>query len=358
MSSLQQIAFQEIGETKEKTEQCLHQLREWILGQPHLKNCCRKEASIRLDDPNCEEGTKILLRFLRNGKFDVQKSAHQIDSYLQMKWEFPHWYTGLGGRPGIGQEEGEGERYLELLDNGFIFVSPGRDRKGRKVLINIPRELDPSRHTSADIMKAVMSTIETLLIMDDETQIRGLSYIFYFKGLRFSQVLVWSPSDAAKMLTGCDSNLPIRHRAVVCSDTPFGMGIVIDFGKSFLRQELKSAIQVVSDTTKLRQASDGLFDDPEVLPSDIIGEKDGKYTAREMAGMWKKTVLNHKQQLGNLDELIVKKSGERTNSCADNLSENYSTGAKTEQDIILNSAGDASCSAASGRSWYNLWGSK
>ena len=100
MSSLQQIAFQEIGETKEKTEQCLHQLREWILGQPHLKNCCRKEASIRLDDPNCEVGTKIFLIFLRNGKFDVQKSAHQIDSYLQMKWEFPHWYTGLGGRPG------------------------------------------------------------------------------------------------------------------------------------------------------------------------------------------------------------------------------------------------------------------
>merc|ERR1711894_835892 len=66
-----------------------------------------------------------------------------------------------------------------------------------------------------------MSTLETLLIMDEDTQIRGLSYVFYFKSLKFSQVFIWSPTDAGKMLIGCDNNLPIRHRSVCVSDTHF-----------------------------------------------------------------------------------------------------------------------------------------
>ena len=237
---------------------------------------------MRLDDPNVIQGTKFLLR---------------------MKWEFPQWHTGL--------EPKEGERFLELLENGYIFVSPGKDKEGRKVLVNIAREVDPSRHSSSDIMKAVMSTLETLLIMDEETQIRGLSYVFYFKGMKFSQVFIWSPTEAAKMLTSNDANLPIRHRAVAISDTPFGMGIVIDFGKSFLRPELRTIMQVVPDAARLKKASDNLFNDPEILPSDIIGDE-GKYTAREMGTLWKQTVMEHRDHLKSLDELVIEKESTST----------------------------------------------
>mgnify|MGYP001343116175 FL=1 len=144
------------------------------------------------------------------------------------------------------------------------------------------------------------------LIMDEDTQIRGLSYVFYFKNLKFSQVFIWSPSDAGKMLLGCDNNLPIRHRNVIVSDTPFGMGVVIEFGKSFLREELRSAIQVVPDATKIKKASDGVFDCQDILPSEIIGDE-GKYTAREMAALWKDKVIEHGQHLKILDDLVVEK---------------------------------------------------
>ena len=295
-SDLMQIALEELGETDEKRNDSLCQFRELISQKPHLKGCCNKDAAMRLDDPNCPHGTRFLLRFLRTHKFDVEKALNQMESYLKMKWDCPQWHTEL--------EPKENERFLELLENGFIFVSPGRDKEGRKVLVVMNRQIDPTRHTSSDEMKAVMSTMETLLIMDEETQIRGLSYVFYFKNLKFSQVFIWSPTDAGKMLIGCDNNLPLRHRSVIVSDTPFGMGVVIDFGKSFLREELKSAIQVVGDASKIKKASNGVFDSPDILPSDIIGDE-GKYTAREMAAMWKEKVVKHGQHLRILDDLVI-----------------------------------------------------
>ena len=296
--SLMRFATDDLGETTEKREKCLSQMRELIFQKPHLKGCCNEKASMRLDDPRCIYGTRFLLRFLRLYKFDVEKALHQMESYLKMKWDFPQWHTEL--------EPKKDARFLELLENGFIFVSPGRDKEGRKVLVVMNKQIDPSRHTSTDEMKAVMSTLETLLIMDEETQIRGLSYIFYFKSLKFSQVFIWSPTDAGKMLIGCDNNLPIRHRSVCVSDTPFGMGVVIDFGKSFLREELKNAIQVVSNASQIKKVSNGVFDNPDILPSDIIGT-DGKYTAKEMAEMWKKEVIKHGQHLRILDDLVIER---------------------------------------------------
>ena len=299
---LMKVALDELAETDEMREESLSQMRALVSQKPYLKGCCNKNSSIRLDDPSCLHGTRFLLRFLRTHKFDLEKAINQMESYLTMKWENPQWYTGL--------EPKESERFLELLENGFIFVSPGRDTEGRKVLVIMNRHIDPSRHTSSDEMKAVMSTLETLLIMDEETQIRGLSYVFYFKNLKFSQVFIWSPSDAGKMLIGCDNNLPIRHRNVIATDTPFGMGVVIEFGKSFLREELKNAIHVVSDATKIKKSSNGVFDSPDILPSDIIGEE-GKYSAKEMAAMWKEEVIKHGQHLRVLDELEIDQQEEK-----------------------------------------------
>ena len=106
---------------------------------------------MRLDDPKCKHGTRFLLRFLRLHRFDEQKALAQMESYLKMKWEFPQWHTDL--------EPKEGKRFLELLENGFIFVSPGRDKMGRKVLVVMNRYIDPTRHSAADEMKAVMQAL-------------------------------------------------------------------------------------------------------------------------------------------------------------------------------------------------------
>ena len=78
-------------------------------------------------------------------------------------------------------------------------MAPGRDKLGRKVVVNLARECDASKYTSSDIMRAMMVTIETLFVMDEETQIKGLSYIFYCKGLTLAHTTLFSPIDMGKI---------------------------------------------------------------------------------------------------------------------------------------------------------------
>ena len=49
----------------------------------------------------------------------------------------------------------------------------------------------------------MMATIETLFVMDEETQIKGLSYIFYCKGLTLAHTTLFSPIDMGR----CSNNI-------------------------------------------------------------------------------------------------------------------------------------------------------
>ena len=64
---------------------------------------------------------------------------------------------------------------------GFSFVLPERDSQQRRVLFCHGRSIDLSRHTNSDVMRVMMSHIETLM-EDEENQIRGITYLFYLKG--------------------------------------------------------------------------------------------------------------------------------------------------------------------------------
>jgi hypothetical protein len=48
---------------------------------------------------------------------------------------------------------------------------PQCDADGRRVIFNLANKVDPSRHTSADIMKTFIATFETLLA-DPENQVK------------------------------------------------------------------------------------------------------------------------------------------------------------------------------------------
>ena len=180
------------------------------------------------------------------------------------------------------------------------------------MVINMAQKLDPHKHTAIDMMRCAMMTLETLLTMDEETQIRGLTYVFDCKHLSLGHCKLWSPSDAARMFKDCEKNIPLRHRAMFVINTPFGMGAVIEFVKSFLSAKIKKRINVVHSSPELINHTDELLNDPEVLPIEFLEER-GKYSAAEMASLWKQVVLDHAQHLRNLDELVIEKPEETNN---------------------------------------------
>lgn len=106
------IAKLELREDKEIRDSCLKQLREWITKNYDIEN-------VRLDDA-------FLLRFLRNKKFSIPMAQQQLLKYLNMRRVMTHLIHNLD--------------YLEdgvrgLIDNGYIMISPIRDRYGRRTVL-------------------------------------------------------------------------------------------------------------------------------------------------------------------------------------------------------------------------------
>ena len=106
------IAKSELREDKEMRESCLKQLREWIAKNQDVEN-------VRIDDT-------FLLRFLRNKKFSLPMAQQQLLKYLNMRKVMSHMSYNLDFL-----EEG----VRDLIDNGYIVLSPIRDRYGRRTFL-------------------------------------------------------------------------------------------------------------------------------------------------------------------------------------------------------------------------------
>ena len=48
----------------------------------------------------------------------------------------------------------------ELIQSGYIFVLPQRDRHGRRVVFSVAKMLDPSKHNTSHVVRAHIATFE------------------------------------------------------------------------------------------------------------------------------------------------------------------------------------------------------
>lgn len=243
-NDLQQLAQQELEETQQVRDESLAALRSWIETQSHLRGC-------RLD-------SNFLLRFLRMQKHNMERTTLVLEKYLIMRVQHPNWFQRLDIRdPAIH----------ELVTNGYLFVLPERDHNGRKVIFSVARNLDPSRHTSSDAMRAHLITFEALL-EDEETQIRGFTYIFDCSGISLGHLGIWTPSEVAKIFSCCEKNLPMRHREINLLSLPFGVWAVFEFAKTLLSDKIRKRFCVHGDIVKLQKK----FPDISFLPREYGGQ--------------------------------------------------------------------------------------
>merc|ERR1712061_271859 len=183
-NELREIARKDLNEDKSSRRKALAEMRAWIKTTPGI-NHCRTDNS-------------FLLRFLRMQKFDIKESQNILEKYLTMRCQYPAWFQNLDCRdPSL----------KDLVDSGYIFVLPGRDSLGRRVIFSQAGAMDPARFTSSDILRSLIMTFETLLV-DEENQVRGFTYIFDEKAVGWSHLSVWTPSEVTKAFSCCERALP------------------------------------------------------------------------------------------------------------------------------------------------------
>lgn len=116
--SVLKVAKKELREDETTREQALEQMREWLKKNTDVEN-------IRTDD-------SFLLRFLRNKKFSVPMAQQQLLKLLNMRRVMSHLSQNLDFlSPGV----------LAIINNGYIFASPIRDEKGRRVMLYFASKL-------------------------------------------------------------------------------------------------------------------------------------------------------------------------------------------------------------------------
>lgn len=110
--SFLKVAKKELREDKTTREQALEQMRDWLKKNYDLEN-------VRTDD-------SFLLRFLRNKKFSLPMAQQQLLKYLNMRKVMGHLSFNLDFlSPGV----------RDLINNGYIMVSPIRDKLGRRTVL-------------------------------------------------------------------------------------------------------------------------------------------------------------------------------------------------------------------------------
>ena len=115
--SVLKVAKKELREDKTTREQSLEQMREWLKKNFDVEN-------VRTDD-------SFLLRFLRNKKFSVPMAQQMILKYLNMRKVMVHLTYSLDFlSPGV----------RGLIDNGYIMISPIRDKNGRRTVLYFARK--------------------------------------------------------------------------------------------------------------------------------------------------------------------------------------------------------------------------
>lgn len=234
------VAKKELREDKATREQSLQQMREWL-----KKNC--DVENVRTDD-------SFLLRFLRNKKFSVPMAQQQLLKYLNMRKVMGHLSTNLDFlSPGV----------RDLINNGYIILSPIRDKYGRRTVLYFAREfwvrfsllvvritnclidgLNGIQFTQSDQVRAHWVAMETLMESQEE-QILGVVHVGDFEGATTSHVSLWkSPVEFLKLLKWGEQSIPLRHKEIHLYNISTFLKYVVDAGKAIATNKMKDRVHV------------------------------------------------------------------------------------------------------------------
>lgn len=94
----------------------------------------------------------------------------------------------------------------DLTDLGYLFASPIRDKKGRRVIIARPGVFDLERFTNADMCRIHGIVYETLM-EDEENQVRGFVHFADGQGVGFAHLTLFTIKEAVRIVKNGEVSL-------------------------------------------------------------------------------------------------------------------------------------------------------
>ena len=143
-------------------------------------------------------------------------------------------------------------------------------------------------------MRVHLLTWERLLL-DEECQINGLTYIMDESSANWSHITIWTPSEVTKAFQCSEKSIPIRHRQVNFISLPWAMSLVFRFAKNLLSPKLRKRLFTWPDVEKIRD-----FIPSSILPNEYGGT--GGFVD-EMIEAWHKELEEHREDILALESI-------------------------------------------------------
>lgn len=270
---LEEMAKEELREDESVRKQSLEQMRDWIRKNPRIASC-------RLD-------ANFLLRFLRFKKFSVPMAQESLERYLLLRNTYSPAFECLDITDPVVNE---------LITSGYIFASPKRDSKGRRVIIYLPGKFDPYKYTNADMCRVHGVVYETLL-EEEENQIRGFVHFADGKGVGFPHLTLFTPREAVRIVKNGERTLPMRHKEIHGFHVHPSLKFAIEFGMSLISDKIKQRVKIYTTAEEAQESVD-----MQLLPKEYGGEM----PMDEMIELWKKEMLTVRSTLLSHDRMKVR----------------------------------------------------
>ncbi|XP_035225587.1 alpha-tocopherol transfer protein-like [Stegodyphus dumicola] len=233
-------AKDELGETKQKREECLEEFKKMI----------RKEKNLNAN--TCNE---FLLIFLRAKKFRLDAAFKVLKKYYLNRKTYLSLY-----------EKFSPEHCREVLQANFLNFLPLRSPEGASVWVPRIGSWDTKMFTPEEITRTGLVCLEKE-IKNPVTQVCGMVVLIDLKGFSWSHMSQITLKSLKCFIDTVQDGLPVRHKAMHIINNPSIFGTIFNTVKPFLSEKIKKRVYFYGDgLSSLHQ-----FLPPEMLPEEFGG---------------------------------------------------------------------------------------
>ncbi|XP_039291301.1 retinol-binding protein pinta isoform X2 [Nilaparvata lugens] len=209
-----------LNENEESRDVAIAAIRKWLSDQKHL--------NARTDSLN-------LVRFLRGGKFNFDRTIGKIESFYMLRQKTPEWYENRD--PMLPELQ-------DLLNLGVFLPIPKRDAEGRVVILIRAAVHKPKVHKQNDVFKLGNMTLEYEVENDESISVYGVVAIIDLNGVTLGHARQMTPSIIKKAVHSWQDCYPLRIKGLHFINAPTHVNVVLSIFKQFMTAKLKSRVQV------------------------------------------------------------------------------------------------------------------
>ncbi|XP_065291993.1 alpha-tocopherol transfer protein-like [Dermacentor albipictus] len=242
MKQLEVVAREELGETPELKKECLDKFREILQGE----NCLRLPPDY------------VLLMFLRARKYRLNDAVKTLKNYFRARSSLPEYFDNFSP---------SAIPYQTIIrEHKLLVISKDRDSQGRAVGLIRFGAWNSSICSLSEYVKSALVALECLLL-EDETQIRGIVCADDFAGLGWQHIIAMTPTFLRLLVALVQDTFPLRLKAFYIVKTPAVFERIFRlFVRPFLSTKLKERVHLLKG---------GLSELCGVIPSDLIPKENG-----------------------------------------------------------------------------------